>query len=134
MVDHLASIFIANQCDGLFLPAVDHLGIRVPIHDIVRRIERGAELRCVSIDTALPTRDASLYFGGGQSCLIAKERPRGRPPDWAAQPGSSGSTGAPHIPVHSPASRSTTVSPCTGIPRSQRENWCSISPAASAAV
>jgi len=52
VVEHLAADFVANQCDGLFLPAVDHLGIRLPIQDIVRRIEQVAELRFVFIDAA----------------------------------------------------------------------------------
>lgn len=52
MVAHLAATFIVNQCDGLFLPAIDHLGIQLPIRDIVRRIEQVAELRFVFIDAS----------------------------------------------------------------------------------
>ncbi len=48
----LAERYVANGCDGLFLPAVDHLGIRLPLREIVRRIERRSELRFVFIDAA----------------------------------------------------------------------------------
>jgi len=48
----LAERYVANGCDGLFLPAVDHLGIRLPLREIVRRIEQRAELRFVFIDAA----------------------------------------------------------------------------------
>mgnify|MGYP002622571539 CR=1 FL=1 len=52
VVERLAEVFVVNHCDGLFLPAVDHLGIRLPIREIVRRIEQVAELRFVFIDAA----------------------------------------------------------------------------------
>ena len=49
---HLASAFVDHQCDGLFLPAVDHLGIRLPIRNIVNRIREQSELRFCFIDAA----------------------------------------------------------------------------------
>jgi hypothetical protein len=49
---HLAIAFEKYQCDGLFLPAVDHLGIRLPIRKIVNRIRERAELRFCFIDAA----------------------------------------------------------------------------------
>lgn len=52
VVDHLARSFAANQCDSLFLPAVDHLGIRVPVREIVERIKQVAEVRFCLIDAA----------------------------------------------------------------------------------
>lgn len=52
VVDHLARIFAAEQCDGLFLPAVDHLGIRVPVREIVERIECVSDLRFCLVDAA----------------------------------------------------------------------------------
>ena len=48
----LAEAFTRNQCDSLFLPAVDHLGIRLPIREIIERIQRGNELRFSLIDAA----------------------------------------------------------------------------------
>ena len=52
LVNSLANTFVENDCDGLFLPAVDNLGIRLPVGDIVRSIRRQAELRFVVIDAA----------------------------------------------------------------------------------
>ncbi len=52
VASYLAAAFTEHQCDGLFLPAVDHLGIRLPVRDIVQRIERRSELRFCFIDAA----------------------------------------------------------------------------------
>lgn len=49
---YLANSFIEHQCDGLFLPAVDHLGIRLPIRKIVEQIRERSELRFTFIDAA----------------------------------------------------------------------------------
>lgn len=48
----VATAFLNNKCDGLFLPAVDHLGIRLPIREIVGQIEKVSELRFCFIDAA----------------------------------------------------------------------------------
>ena len=48
----LATAFVENRCDGLFLPAVDHLGIRVPIRAIVERIRQTRKIQFVFIDAA----------------------------------------------------------------------------------
>lgn len=48
----LAKVYADNQCDGLFLPAVDHLGIRVPIRAIVERIRKTREIQFVLVDAA----------------------------------------------------------------------------------
>jgi len=48
----LAEAFVAQRCDGLFLPAVDHLGIQLPVRRIVEAIQRRSELRFVLIDAA----------------------------------------------------------------------------------
>lgn len=50
--DYLAEECIVRQCDGLFLPAVDHLGIRLPVRKIVERIRCRSELNFVLIDAA----------------------------------------------------------------------------------
>lgn len=44
--------YLASNCDGLFLPLVDNLGIRLPIERIVESIRRRAELRFVVVDGA----------------------------------------------------------------------------------
>ena len=52
MTSFLAKAFADNQCDGLFLPAVDHLGIRVPIRAIVERIRQTSQIQFVLVDAA----------------------------------------------------------------------------------
>ena len=52
VVDRIVQHFLRNACDGLFLPAVDNLGIRLPIEQIVRSVEKRAELRFVVVDGA----------------------------------------------------------------------------------
>ena len=49
---YLASRFAEHHCDGLFLPAVDHLGIRLPIRHIVQRIQEQENLRFCFIDAS----------------------------------------------------------------------------------
>lgn len=52
VAEYLAAQFVRFGCDGLFLPVVDHLGIRLPIDRIVRRIRASGELRFVMLDAA----------------------------------------------------------------------------------
>jgi hypothetical protein len=52
VAEALASAFAREECDGLFLPAVDHLGIRVPVREIVDRIGREREIRFCVVDAA----------------------------------------------------------------------------------
>ena len=52
VANFLAEEFSRQRCDGLFLPAVDHLGIRLPIRSIVERIRGRSELRFCFIDAA----------------------------------------------------------------------------------
>ena len=49
---YVGQSFVENHCDGLFLPAVDHLGIRVPVRAIVERIQRTREIKFCFIDAA----------------------------------------------------------------------------------
>ena len=39
LIDHVANAYVARGCDGLFLPAVDNLGVQLPVRRIVRAIE-----------------------------------------------------------------------------------------------
>jgi hypothetical protein len=41
-----------NGCDGLFLPAVDHLGVRIPVRAIVEQIRNTSHLQFVLVDAA----------------------------------------------------------------------------------
>lgn len=49
---YLSDAFVTHDCDGLFLPAVDHLGIRLPIAKIVASIQKRCELRFTVVDAA----------------------------------------------------------------------------------
>jgi len=51
--ENLCLTYCSEGCDGLFLPAVDHLGTRIPVAQIVRTIRRfGGEIRFIMIDAA----------------------------------------------------------------------------------
>jgi Aminotransferase class-V len=65
--------FWQNKCDGLFLGAVSHLGVRLPAEQIVQRLEAACKLRFVVIDgaqefchvpTRLRTEYCDLYLAG----------------------------------------------------------------------
>jgi selenocysteine lyase/cysteine desulfurase len=80
VVDRVEEEYAANQCDGLFLPAVSNLGVKLPIEAIVRRLERNHEVRFVVVDGAqelnhldakLITDYCDLYLTGSQKWLAA---------------------------------------------------------------
>ena len=80
LIELLVSEFTRRQCDGLFLPLVDNLGVRFPIEEIVRRIRQQAELRFVVVDAAqaighVPLRMSADYcdllLGGTHKWLRA---------------------------------------------------------------
>lgn len=52
LVALITNAFITSNCDGLFLPLVDNLGIRLPIERITESIRQRAELRFVVVDGA----------------------------------------------------------------------------------
>ena len=54
VVDQIANAYVDRSCDGLFLPAVDNLGVQLPIRQIVRAIESrlSKEIGFVVIDGA----------------------------------------------------------------------------------
>ncbi len=52
LIEYLVQEYLRNQCDGLFIPLVDNLGIRLPVEAIVKRIRQQAELRFVVVDGA----------------------------------------------------------------------------------
>jgi Aminotransferase class-V len=51
-VNDIADLYCRHRCDGLFLPAVDNCGIRLPVDEIAREIRRRAELRFFVVDAA----------------------------------------------------------------------------------
>ncbi|MBI1315015.1 aminotransferase class V-fold PLP-dependent enzyme [bacterium] len=52
LIRTVAAEYHCRGCDGLFLPAVDNLGIRLPIRSIVRLIESRRMIRFVTVDGA----------------------------------------------------------------------------------
>lgn len=64
--DQLVELFTAEytrqHCDGLFLPAVDNLGVRLPVEEIVSRIEHRNEIRFVAVDGAQAIRHVPRCF------------------------------------------------------------------------
>ena len=49
---YLSDVYARYRCDGLFLPAVDSMGIRLPIVEIVDRLRSNNEVRFVLVDAA----------------------------------------------------------------------------------
>lgn len=65
--------FCRESCDGLFLPAVDNLGIRIPVRAIVRSIRKRTNLRFCVVDgsqaighvpASITDQDCDLFLGG----------------------------------------------------------------------
>ncbi len=52
VADLLADAFVRHECDGLFLPAVNNLGVRLPLAEIVGAIRQRDELRFTVVDGA----------------------------------------------------------------------------------
>lgn len=54
LIDHIAEAYVSRGCDGLFLPAVDNLGVQLPVRQIVRAIESrlAKEIGFVVVDGA----------------------------------------------------------------------------------
>jgi selenocysteine lyase/cysteine desulfurase len=60
LVERIARAFTKNQCDGLFLPLIDNLGVQLPLARIVERICSENELRFVVVDGAQAIHHAPL--------------------------------------------------------------------------
>lgn len=52
VVDRIRDEFVRRDCDGLFLPAVSNLGVRLPVKEIVRAAEDTRRVRFVAVDGA----------------------------------------------------------------------------------
>ena len=63
-IEQMADTFRRHGCDGLFLPAVDNWGIRLPVEELVGAIRRRAELRFVVIDGAQTFCHVPVKFAG----------------------------------------------------------------------
>jgi selenocysteine lyase/cysteine desulfurase len=52
VIRQIVGAYLSERCDGLFLPLVDNLGVRLPIGQIVAEIRAQSELRFVVVDAA----------------------------------------------------------------------------------
>ncbi|MBS0266034.1 MAG: hypothetical protein JSS02_29150 [Planctomycetes bacterium] len=82
IVSRVASAFVGQECDGLFLTAVTHDGIRFPVVELVREIERQRPVRMLVVDGAqafcqIPTAPiielADFFIAGCHKWLSAFE-------------------------------------------------------------
>ena len=73
VVELIRERFCPEFCDGLFLPAVDNLGIRMPVRAIVRSIRERTDLRFCVVDGAqaichapasISDQDCDLFLAG----------------------------------------------------------------------
>lgn len=80
LIDLVADSYVHGHCDGLFLPAVSNLGIKLPVHDIVQAIRDRAELRFTVVDGAqalahtplqLARFECDMFIAGGHKWLGA---------------------------------------------------------------
>lgn len=80
LVERVGSEFSRRRCDGLFLTAVNHLGVRLPVERIVRAAEAAGEVCFVVVDgaqdfchTYSPARTSycDLYLAGCHKWLSA---------------------------------------------------------------
>ena len=62
IVDSIATAFVANRCDGIFLPAVCNLGIALPIPKILAAIRERAEMRFSVVDAAQAINHVDLRW------------------------------------------------------------------------
>lgn len=78
LVEEVLHRFMQSGCDGLFLTAVSHLGIRLPVERLVRSLESFRALRFVVIDGAqdfchtsadLSNEYCDLYLAGAHKWL-----------------------------------------------------------------
>lgn len=74
-----------KKCDGLFLPAVDSMGIRLPITEIVERLLSKQEVRFVLVDAAQALGHTDLSeIAGVADFIVAGTAQMGRQlyPAW----------------------------------------------------
>ena len=65
VVQRIVSAYRAHQCDGLFLPAVSHDGIRLPLRTVCRAVGRRRPPRFVIVDGAQAFCHAPVDLAGG---------------------------------------------------------------------
>jgi selenocysteine lyase/cysteine desulfurase len=63
-IEQVRRSYVQNRCDGLFLPAVSNLGVRLPVERIVRAVEEAAPVYFVVIDGAQAFCHAGMPLDG----------------------------------------------------------------------
>ncbi len=87
LIEKLATTFLDQDCDGIFLPAVTNLGIRLPISGLLSRLKPSGRLRFAFVDAAQsfcqlpepsPTKHVDItiagchkWLGGGNPLGVA---------------------------------------------------------------
>lgn len=78
VAEAVSRAYTVGRCDGLFLPAVSQLGVRLPVERVVRRVEAAGEVRLVVVDGAqdfchaapgLANDYCDLYLAGSHKWL-----------------------------------------------------------------
>lgn len=78
LIDMVCDRFAEAKCDGLYLTAVNNLGVRVPVERVVRRLEAAHTVRIVVVDAAqefchvphsLRPESCDLYLAGAHKWL-----------------------------------------------------------------
>lgn len=70
VIEQIAQAYVANKCDGLFLPLVDNLGVQLPIRHIVDRLRQEAVVRFVVVDGAQSIGHVPLNLAEGYCDLL----------------------------------------------------------------
>ncbi len=70
VIEVLVAAASERNCDGLFLPLVDNLGVQLPVTRIVQRLRREIELRFVVIDGAQSLGHVPLELAEGYCDLL----------------------------------------------------------------
>lgn len=65
VIEKIALTFVAERCDGIFLPAVCDWGIALPVAQILERIRRHREIRFSLLDTAQAINHVDLQWVQG---------------------------------------------------------------------
>lgn len=70
VIEQIAHAYVVNNCDGLFLPLVDNLGVQLPIRRIVDRLRQEAVVRFVVVDGAQAIGHIPLNLADGYCDLL----------------------------------------------------------------
>ena len=66
LIEKIAQTFVAERCDGIFLPAVCDWGIALPVLRILQRIRSHREIRFSMVDTAQAINHIDLHWVRGE--------------------------------------------------------------------